>query len=249
MQTIASARSGHPRALLPVLLAAPFLAQVDATIANVATPAIRTSLGASGAAAELVVGGYLVAFAMLLITGARMGQTHGYKRLFLIGVAIFATTSVACGLAPDAGALIAARVVQGGGAAMMLPQTMTGIQLHFDGRARTRAIGLYAIALSAGAVIGQIAGGVLITADIAGTGWRAIFLVNVPVCAAVIAAAIRWLPADPGRGTASLDLAGTAMLSVSVLLVMLPLTLGHGWAGRYGRGCALPRPVPRSGCS
>ncbi len=228
MQTIAPARSGHPRALLPVLLAAPFLAQVDATIANVATPAIRTSLGASGAAAELVVGGYLVAFAMLLIAGARMGQTHGYKRLFLIGLAIFATTSVACGLAPDAGALIAARVVQGGGAAMMLPQTMTGIQLHFDGRARTRAIGLYAIALSAGAVIGQIAGGVLISADIAGTGWRAIFLVNVPVCAAVIAAAIRWLPADAGRGTASLDLAGTAMLSVSVLLVMLPLTLGHG---------------------
>ena len=228
MQTIAPARSGHPRALLPVLLAAPFLAQVDATIANVATPAIRTSLGASGAAAELVVGGYLVTYAMLLITGARMGQTHGYKRLFLIGVAIFATTSVACGLAPDAGALIAARVVQGGGAAMMFPQTMTGIQLHFDGRARTRAIGLYAIALSAGAVIGQIAGGVLISADIAGTGWRAIFLVNVPVCAAVIAAAIRWLPTDAGRGTARLDLAGTAMLSVSVLLVMLPLTLGHG---------------------
>jgi predicted MFS family arabinose efflux permease len=168
---------------------------------------------------------------MLLITGARMGQTHGYKRLFLIGVALFAATSVACGLAPDAGALIAARVVQGAGAAMMFPQTMTGIQLHFDGCARTRAIGLYAVALSAGAVIGQIAGGVLISADIAGTGWRAIFLVNVPVCAAVIAAAIRWLPADAGRGTASLDLPGTAMLSVCVLLVMLPLTLGHdlGW--------------------
>jgi MFS family permease len=231
MQTIAPARPGHPRAVLAVLLVAPFLASVDATIANVATPAIRTSLGASGAAAELVVGGYLVAYAMLLITGARMGQTHGYKRLFLIGVAVFAATSLACGLAPDTGALIAARVVQGGGAAMMFPQTMTGIQLHFDGHARTRAIGLYAIALSAGAVIGQIAGGVLISADIAGTGWRAIFLVNLPVCAAVIVAAIRWLPADAGRGTARLDLPGTAVLAVSVLLVMLPLTLGHdlGW--------------------
>src|SRR3984885_15162302 len=223
MQTIAPARSGHSRALLAVLLGAPFPASVDATIANVATPAIRTSLGASGAETELVVGGYLVAYAMCLITGARLGQTHGYKRLFLIGVALFATTSVACGLAPNAGALIAARVVQGGGAAMMFPQTMTGIQLHFDGRARTRAIGLYAIALSAGAVIGQIAGGGLISADIAGTGWRAIFLVNVPVCVAVTAAAIRWLPADAGRGA--------ARLSVSVLLVMLPLTLGHdlGW--------------------
>jgi MFS family permease len=228
MQTIAPDRSGHTRALLAVLLVAPFLASADATIANVATPAIRTSLGASGAEAELVVGGYLVAYAMLLITGARLGQTHGYKRLFVIGVAIFATTSVACGLAPDAWALIAARVVQGGGAAMMFPQTMTGIQLHFDGRARTRAIGLYAAALSAGAVLGQIAGGGLISADVAGTGWRAIFLVNLPVCVAVIAAAIRWLPADAGRGTARLDLAGTALLSVSVLLVMLPLTLGHG---------------------
>src|ERR1700733_12597540 len=230
MQTIAPARSGHSRALLAVLLGAPFPASVDATIANVATPAIRTSLGASGAEAELVVGGYLVAYAMLLITGARTGQTHGYKRLFLIGVALFAATSVACGLAPDAGALIAARVVQGAGAAMMFPKTMSGIQLHFDGRARTRAIGLYAIALSAGAVIGQIAGG-LISADIAGTGWRAIFLVNLPVCAAVIVAAIRWLPADAGRGTARLDLPGTAVLAVSVLLVMLPLTLGHdlGW--------------------
>jgi MFS family permease len=126
MQTIPPARSGHSRALLAVLLVAPFLASVDATIANVATPAIRTSLGASGAETELVVGGYLVAFAMLLITGAWLGQTHDYKRLFLIGVA-----------------LIAARVVQGGGAAMMFPQTMTGIQLHFDGRARTRAIGAY----------------------------------------------------------------------------------------------------------
>ena len=187
MQTIAPARPGHPRALLAVLLVAPFLASVDATIANVATPAIRTSLGASGAETELVVGGYLVAYAMLLITGARLGQTHGYKRLFLTGVALFATTSVACGLAPNAGALIAARVLQGGSAAMMFPQTMTGIQLHFNGRARTRAIGLYAIALSAGAVIGQIAGGVLISADIAGTGWRAIFLVNVPVCVALLA--------------------------------------------------------------
>jgi MFS family permease len=226
METIALARPAHPRALLAVLLAAPFLSQVDATIANVATPAIRAGLSTSGAAAELVIGGYLIAYAMLLVTGARLGQTHGYKRLFLTGVAIFAVTSLAGGLAPDAWALIAARVAQGAGAAMMFPQAMTGIQLNFAGAARGRAIGLYAIALSAGAVIGQIAGGMLISADIAGTGWRAIFLVNLPVCAAVTAAAIRWLPADPRRGAASLDLAGTALLSASVLLVVLPLTLG-----------------------
>lgn len=228
MGTNSQPPSARPRALLAVLLAAPFLSQVDATIANVATPAIRVGLNASGAAAELVIGGYLVSYAMLLITGARLGQTHGYKRLYLWGVAIFAASSLACGLAPDAVVLIAARVAQGGGAAMMFPQTMTGIQLNFTGRARARAIGLYAIALSTGAVLGQIAGGVLIAADIAGTGWRAIFLVNLPACAAVLVAAIRWLPADARRASASLDLTGTAMLSASVLLVVLPVTLGPG---------------------
>ena len=92
--------AGHPRALLAVLLAAPFLSSVDATIANVATPAIRASLGASGASAELIIGGYLIAYATPLITGARLGQTHGYQRLFLLGMAGFAVTSLLAGLAP-----------------------------------------------------------------------------------------------------------------------------------------------------
>jgi MFS family permease len=221
----------HSRALLAVLLVAPFLAQADATIANVATPAIRTGLGASGAAVQLVIGGYLLAFAVLLIPGARLGQTHGHKRLFIAGVAIFAATSLCAGVAPDTAVLIGARVLQGAGAALMFPQALTGIQLNFSGAARTRAIGLYAIALSTGAVIGQIAGGGLISADVAGTGWRAIFLINLPVCVAVLAAAVRYLPADSERGVARLDLAGMAVLAASVSLVVLPLTLGRseGW--------------------
>jgi MFS family permease len=231
MRRINKARSGPSRALLGVLLAAPFLSQVDATIANVATPAIRTSLGASGAAAELIVGGYLIAYATLLITGARLGQTYGYKRLFLLGMAAFAVTSLLAGLALDAAALVAARVLQGAAAALMFPQAMTGIQLAYTGRARPRAIGWYAIALSAGAVLGQLAGGLLVDADIAGTGWRAIFLVNVPVCLAVCAAAIRCLPADGERAAAGLDLPGAGLLAGSVLLIVLPLVLGQqqGW--------------------
>jgi MFS family permease len=231
VQDIDKARTGHPRVLLGVLLAAPFLAQVDATIANVATPAIRTGLGASGAQAELIVGGYLIAYATLLITGARLGQTHGYRRLFLIGIGAFAATSLLAGLAPGAVVLVTARVLQGAAAAMMFPQAMTGIQLTYTGSARIRAIGWYAIALSTGAVIGQLAGGVLVDADIAGTGWRAIFLVNVPACLAVLAAAVRYLPADAERAEAGLDLPGVVLLAVSMVLIVVPLVLGpqQGW--------------------
>jgi MFS family permease len=123
-----------------VLLVGPFMAQADATIANVATPSIRADLGASGAALELVIGGYLIAFAVLLITGARLGQTHGYRRVFLAAIATFGLTSLACGLAPSPTVLVAARVAQGITAALMFPQALSGIQLNFDGRDRVRAM-------------------------------------------------------------------------------------------------------------
>jgi MFS family permease len=217
--------------LLGVLLAGPFMAQADVTIANVATPSIHADLGASGAALELVISGYLIAFAVLLITGARLGQTYGYRRVFAAGVATFTLASLLCGLAPDAAVLVAARVLQGAGAALMFPQTLTGIQLSFAGGERARAIGLYAIALSTGAVTGQIAGGALISADVAGAGWRAIFLVNVPIGAAALAAAARYLPADDRGASRRIDVAGVAALSFSLALVVLPLVLGRaeGW--------------------
>jgi hypothetical protein len=216
---------------LAVLLMAPFLAQADATIVNVATPSIGADLGASGAALELVVGGYLIAYAVLLITGARLGQTHGYRRLFLFGLAGFGGASLLCGLAPDPAMLVTARVLQGVGAALMYPQALTGIQLNFAGRARARAIGSFALALAGGAVTGQILGGVLVWADLAHSGWRAIFLVNVPIVVAGVAGALRFLPADKARGSQRVDLAGVATLSASLLLVVLPLTLGRaeGW--------------------
>ncbi len=231
MPTNTDNRSGRTGPLLAVLLMAPFLAQADATIANVATPAIRTGLGASGAAAELVVGGYLVAYAVLLITGARLGRTHGYKRLFLLGLAVFGISSLAGGLALNATVLVVMRVLQGAGAAAMYPQALTGIQLTFTGPARTRAVGLFAIALASGAVFGQILAGVLINADIAGTGWRPILLINVPICVAVLAAGARVLPPDPEHCSVGLDLRGVAILSTSLLLVVVPLILGRtqGW--------------------
>jgi EmrB/QacA subfamily drug resistance transporter len=217
--------------MLTVLLVGPFMAQADATIANVATPSIHADLGASGAMSELVIGGYLIAFAVLLITGARLGQTHGYKRLFLIGITTFSVASLLCGLAPSPAFLVGARVLQGAGAALMFPQTLTGIQLNFTAARRIRAVGLYAIALSSGAVIGQILGGALISADLFGTQWRAVFLINVPIGAAAIVAAMRFLPTDTVRESRSIDLLGVATLSASVLLLVLPLSIGRseGW--------------------
>jgi MFS family permease len=217
--------------MLATLLVAPFMAQADATIANVATPSIHADLGASGAQLELVIGGYLVAYAVLLITGARPGQMHGYKRMFILGISVFTVASSLCGLAPNPFVLISARVMQVAGAALMFPQALTGIQLNFAGAERTRAIGLYAIALSAGAVCGQILGGTLISADVAGSHWRSIFFVNAPVGVAVIVAAARFLPADDELASRRVDLAGVATLSASVLLIVPPLALGRaeGW--------------------
>ena len=220
----------HRWRLLGVLLTAPFMAQADVTVVNVATPSIQADLGASGAALQLVVGGYLIALAMLLVTGARLGQAFGYRRVFVAGVSIFTLASLACGLATNPVVLIAARVLQGAAAGVMFPQTLTGIQLHFSGADRVRAISRYALALSAGAVSGQLLGGLLVSANVAGLGWRPVFLINVPVGVAAVAGALRYLPAD-SRGQSRLDLPGVALLSVTVLLVVVPLTLGSsaGW--------------------
>ena len=185
------------------LLIGPFMAQADATIANVATPSIHHSLHASGAALELVIGGYLVAFAVLIITGARLGQTHGYRRVLLCGIAVFSIASLLCGLAPTPALLVAARVLQGAGAALMFPQTLTGIQLRYEGAARKRAIGFYAIALSSGAVVGQIAGGALTSA----IGWRSIFLVNVPI-GVVGLLLVKRLSGDEPRRSRAIDVPG-----------------------------------------
>ena len=167
---------------------------------------------------------------MLLITGARLGQTHGYRRVFLLGVGVFTGASLLCGLAPGPIALIAFRAVQGAGAALMFPQTLTGIQLTFQGAERARAIGLYAIALSSGAVAGQVLGGVLVSADVLGSSqWRSIFFVNVPVGLAILAVGARHLPhaSAAERAARRIDVAGVATLSVAVLLVVVPLVLGR----------------------
>lgn len=218
-----------PGALLAVLLAPMFMYQGDATIVNVANPSIHAHLHASGAQLELVIGGYLLASATLFITGARLGQMRGYRRVFLIGLAIFTVASLACGLAPSPLVLIIARIVQGLGGALMIPQVLTGIQLNFaEGPARVRALSLYAIMLAGGAVTGQILGGLLVSANLFGSQWRPIFLINVPIGLVVLFAGLRRLPLDQSCDSSRrVDLPGVVTLSSALLSIVLPLTLGR----------------------
>lgn len=219
-------------ALVLVLLVAPFLTQVDATIVNVAIPSIEAEFRASSAVLQWVVDGYFVPFAVLLVTCARLGRIHGYRRIYILGCGVFTLASLASTLATDGPTLVGARVAQGLGAALMYPQALTGIQLNFDGKARTHAIALMAMAQSLGAVSGQILGGLLLAFDLAGTGWRAIFIINIPICMAAIAAAWRFLPDTAHQGAPQkLDTLGVVLLSASLLLLVLPLTLGRsaGW--------------------
>jgi MFS family permease len=216
---------------LAALLGAMFLGNVDVAVANIAGPSIRTGLHASGGELELVVSGYTLAYAVLLVTSARLGQARGYRRMFLAGLGGFTAASLACGLAPDAPALVIARVAAGAAAALMAAQVLTGIQLGFAGPARARALGWYALVLSAGAVAGQSLGGLLISANVLGTTWRPVFLVNVPAGLVLLWLAWHYLPAGH-RERKPLDLAGVAVLSAAMLLLVLPLVLGPdtGWA-------------------
>lgn len=217
---------------LAALLGAMFLGNVDVAIANVAGPSIRSGLHASGGQLELIVSGYTLAYAVLLVTCARLGQARGYRRMFLAGLAGFTVASLACALAPDALTLVVARIAAGAAAALMAAQVLTGIQLGFSGRARARALGLYSLVLSAGAVAGQSLGGLLISADLGGTTWRPAFGVNIPIGLVLLWLAWRYLPMDEARtagpGRPGADLPGVAVLSAALVLLVLPLVLGQG---------------------
>jgi EmrB/QacA subfamily drug resistance transporter len=218
--------------MLAVLLVGQFMALLDVTIVNVAMPTIGTDLGASGASLQLVVAGYTVSYAMLLITGARLGELYGRRRVFVIGVLGFTLSSLVCGVAPGTAVLIAARLVQGAAAAAMMPQIISVIQVQFSGGARARALSAYSAVISSGFVAGQVLGGVLVSADLFGSGWRPVFLVNVPIGLAVAALVPRLVPADEPRGGGRrLDVAGLAVAVPAVFLVVLPLVLGReeGW--------------------
>ncbi|MFQ6330862.1 MFS transporter [Nocardia sp. CWNU-33] len=214
-------------AILAVILTGQFMAVLDASIVNVAIPSIRTSLHTSGSALQLIVAGYVIAYAVLLVTGARLGDRFTQRRTFIVGLAVFTVASFACGLAWNEVTLIVFRFLQGVGAAAMVPQIMTLIQRNFTGNARAKALSTYSAIISGGMVVGQVVGGLIVNADLWGSSWRGVFLVNVPIGVVLLLVAPRVLPSDTARFDRKLDLAGLAMLTVSVLLLVLPMVLGH----------------------
>ncbi|WP_053752974.1 MFS transporter [Streptomyces sp. MMG1533] len=216
--------------LFTVLLAAA-LPLVDFFIVNVALPTIGADLSASESVLELVVSGYGLAYAVLLVLGGRLGDLFGRRRLFLGGMAAFGLTSLACGLAPTAWTLVAARVAQGAASAAMLPQVLATIQAATAGPRRARAMGLYGATAGLSMVAGQILGGVLVAADIAGTGWRSVFLVNVPVVLVGLLLAARAIPETRAQRPEPVDGPGTLLLAASLLALLAPLTEGRsaGW--------------------
>jgi MFS family permease len=222
-------RFSATRLFIGVILAGQFMANVDTAIINVATPSIGATLHASGAELQLTVSVYVLATAMLLITAARLGTLYGYKRIFLIGLVTFTLASLACGIAPNVLSLIAARIVQGFGSALLVAQVISGIQRMLNGHARTRAIGAYTMTLSLSAVIGQILGGVLITINVFGLAWRPLFLINVPIGVVLFILALAVMPRDETRvgPRPALDWAGVGLLGASMLLLILPLTVGR----------------------
>ncbi|WP_040746354.1 MFS transporter [Nocardia transvalensis] len=217
--------------VLPVVLSAIFMAMFDWFVVNVAASSLQTDLHAGEAALELIVGGYGFAFASGLITGGRLGDLHGHRRLFVIGMVAFAAASLLCGLAPNAWALVAFRILQGATAALMVPQMLALINTLFPVAERAKAMAAYGAAVGLGAVAGQVFGGILLDADLFGWGWRTIFYINVPVGLAAAALAVRWLPGHERTQRPRLDPIGALGISGALALVLVPITLGRtvGW--------------------
>ncbi|MCL6331780.1 MFS transporter [Pectobacterium carotovorum subsp. carotovorum] len=212
---------------LSVLLMAGFVTIFDLFVVNVAIPSMQSDLGASFAQIGFIVAGYELAFGVLLITGGRLGDVFGRRRLFVVGMAGFTLASALCGLAPSAGFLIGARVLQGLAAALLFPQVYASIRVNFDGNDSRRAFGLLGMTLGLAAIAGQILGGWLVHANLFGLGWRSIFLINVPIGLLAIAAA-RFIPESRTPQRPSLDWMGVALVSVGLTLLLVPLIEGPG---------------------
>ncbi|HEU4946827.1 MAG TPA: MFS transporter [Kribbella sp.] len=217
--------------MLAVTLVAMFMGVFDFYVVNIATPSLQSQLHAGQATLELVIGGYTFTYASLLVTGGRLGDVFSYRRMFIFGMSLFTVASLLCGLAQTGDQLVGARLLQGLGAALMVPQVVALITVTFPPTERPRALSWFGVTLGLALVSGQILGGLLLTADAFDIGWRVIFLVNLPVGLVTVALASRLLPRVRGARRPRQDLVGTAGLAISLGLAILPLILGRteGW--------------------
>jgi MFS family permease len=192
---------------------------------------MQARLHASAGSVEWVVAGYSLTSAVLLIASSRLGDRFGRRRLFALGLTVFTVASAGCGVAPSATLLVIARLVQGVGAAMLMPNVLALIGALYDGPDRLRALSAYGMVMGLAAVGGQLLGGVLVEADVAGLGWRTVFLINLPIGAAALALARAVVPESRASRSGRVDVAGTALATAAVTAIVLPLVEGqaHGW--------------------
>jgi MFS family permease len=216
-----------------ILLGGQAMASMDTSILVVAAPSLRASLHASAAELQLVVATYTVAFAALVVTGARLGDVLGRRRAFMQGLTGFTLASIIGGLAPSPVVLIGARALQGAAAALMTPQVLSIIQVRFEGRQRARAVGAYSMILAVGVAGGQILGGLLVSLHLLQATWRPALLLNAPIGVGLLASARRALPPMARGGGQRLDLAGVCVLAIALVALVMPLSLGReaGWPG------------------
>lgn len=218
---------------MAVLVVAQLMDLMDAMITNVALPSIRDDLGASQPQLEWTLTGYVLAFAVGLVTGGRLGDRIGRRRVFVGGVAAFTLASALAAFAPDGGTLVVARVLQGASAALMVPQVLSTAQALYQPHERGKVFALLSALGGVGVLAGQLLGGWLVSADVLGLGWRTIFLVNLPVGVTVLVAALLLVPETRSSDRLRLDLPGVAMVTTTVFLVVYPISVGgsYGWPG------------------
>lgn len=216
---------------LATLLIAGFMNLIDITIVNVALPRLQEGLNANSSQIEWVVAGYVLAFALGLLPFGRLGDIIGRRTMFLAGVAAFGAISALCGLAPNIEMLIIARILQGLAGAMMMPQVLAITQNIFPPHERGTAFSMFGLISSLAAVSGPVAGGFLITADIAGLDWRPIFLINIPIALFAVIAGLRLIPDIPGNRELTNDWIGILIAAIAIFLLIFPLVEGRtlGW--------------------
>ncbi|WP_347554683.1 MFS transporter [Robbsia sp. KACC 23696] len=219
------------RSGLYILLAGQLLPLIDFSIINVALDPIAKALGANQAQLELVVAVYGVAFAVCLAMGSRLGDRLGRRRVFGWGVALFGIASLLCGLSSSVPLMLAARMLQGVGAALIVPQILAMIHVTLKGREHSRALALYGGVGGLAFVIGQVLGGLLVTLNIGGLGWRNVFFINLPICVIVLWNMRKALPETLAPRASRIDWPGTILLSLVILCLLVPLSVGpvHHW--------------------
>ncbi|MGW3912510.1 MFS transporter [Streptomyces sp. NPDC005070] len=214
-------------AALFVILAAEVMDLLDAVVTNIAGPSMRADLGGGASTLQWLAAAYTLSMAVGLVTGGRLGDIHGRRTMFLVGAAGFTVGSLLCAVSMSPGMLIGARVVQGLFGAVMLPQGLGMIKEMFPPKESQKAFGMFGPVMGLSAVCGPILAGWLVDADYFGTGWRMIFLINLPLGAAAILGAVRYLPKGRSDSKPRLDIPGMILVSVAALLLIFPLVQGR----------------------